>query len=37
VPCREWINPNETVALELNDGRVMLNVPGANPKRTAAS
>jgi sialidase-1 len=27
VPCtEEWINPNETVALELNDGRVMLNV-----------
>jgi sialidase-1 len=22
----EWINPNETVAIELNDGRVMLNV-----------
>lgn len=21
----EWINPNETVAIELNDGRVMLN------------
>lgn len=27
VPCTdEWINPNETVALELKDGRVMLNV-----------
>jgi sialidase-1 len=27
VPCtEEWINPNETVAIELNDGRVMLNV-----------
>ncbi len=27
VPCTdEWINPNETVAIELNDGRVMLNV-----------
>lgn len=27
VPCtNEWINPNETVAIELNDGRVMLNV-----------
>jgi len=27
VPCTdEWINPNETVALELTDGRVMLNV-----------
>lgn len=27
VPCtEEWINPNETVAVELNDGRVMLNV-----------
>ena len=26
VPCTdEWINPNETVAIELNDGRVMLN------------
>ena len=26
VPCtEEWINPNETVAIELNDGRVMLN------------
>ena len=23
---REWINPNETVAIELADGRVMLNV-----------
>jgi sialidase-1 len=22
----DWINPNETVAVELNDGRVMLNV-----------
>ncbi len=27
VPCtEEWINPNETVAIQLNDGRVMLNV-----------
>jgi len=27
VPCTdEWINPNETVAIELKDGRVMLNV-----------
>jgi sialidase-1 len=27
VPCTEqWINPNETVAVELNDGSVMLNV-----------
>jgi sialidase-1 len=27
VPCTdEWINPNETVAVELTDGRVMLNV-----------
>jgi sialidase-1 len=27
VPCTdEFINPNETVAIELNDGRVMLNV-----------
>jgi len=27
VPCTEtWINPNETVAVELGDGRVMLNV-----------
>lgn len=27
VPCTdEWINPNETVALELADGSVMLNV-----------
>lgn len=27
VPCTdEWINPNETVTIELNDGRVMLNV-----------
>ncbi len=27
VPCtEEWINPNETVAVELIDGRVMLNV-----------
>ena len=27
VPCTdEWINPNETVAIELNDGSVMLNV-----------
>jgi len=27
VPCTdEWINPNETVAVQLQDGRVMLNV-----------
>jgi sialidase-1 len=27
VPCtEEWINPNETVAIELDDGSVMLNV-----------
>src|SRR4029078_12012249 len=27
VPCTdEWINPNETVAIELADGSVMLNV-----------
>ena len=27
VPCtEEWINPNETVAIELNEGSVMLNV-----------
>lgn len=27
VPCTDdWINPNETVAVELSDGRVMLNV-----------
>jgi sialidase-1 len=27
VPCTdEWINPNETVAVELSDGSVMLNV-----------
>lgn len=27
MPCtEEWINPNETVAIELNDGTVMLNV-----------
>jgi sialidase-1 len=27
VPCtEEWINPNETVAIELADGRAMLNV-----------
>ncbi len=27
VPCTdEWINPNESVAIELRDGRVMLNV-----------
>ena len=27
VPCTEtWVNPNETVAVELGDGRVMLNV-----------
>ena len=27
VPCtEEWINPNETAAIELNDGSVMLNV-----------
>ncbi len=27
VPCtEEWINPNETIAIELNDGSVMLNV-----------
>lgn len=27
VPCtEEWINPNETVAIELNGGRVMMNI-----------
>lgn len=27
VPCTDdWINPNETVAIELSDGRVMMNV-----------
>jgi len=27
VPCtEEWINPSETIAIELADGRVMLNV-----------
>lgn len=27
VPCTDtWINPNETTAVELSDGRVMLNV-----------
>jgi sialidase-1 len=27
VPCtEEWVNPNETAAVELADGRVMLNV-----------
>ena len=27
MPCtEEWINPNETVAIELNDGRVMMNI-----------
>ncbi len=27
VPCTdEWINPNETISVELADGRVMLNV-----------
>jgi sialidase-1 len=27
VPCtEEWVNPNETVSVELTDGRVMLNV-----------
>jgi sialidase-1 len=27
VPCtEEWINPNESVAVELTDGRVLLNV-----------
>jgi sialidase-1 len=33
VPCTDdWINPNETVAVELADGRVMLNV--RNESRT---
>ena len=27
VPCTDdWINPNETIAIELADGRVMLNI-----------
>ncbi|MEW4489322.1 sialidase family protein [Thalassoglobus sp. JC818] len=28
----EWINPNETVAVELSDGRVMLNVRNESKK-----
>ncbi|WP_044135238.1 sialidase family protein [Verrucomicrobium spinosum] len=33
VPCtEEWINPNETVAVELADGSVMLNVRSESRK-----
>ncbi|MEZ0389263.1 MAG: exo-alpha-sialidase [Verrucomicrobium sp.] len=33
VPCtEEWINPNETVAIELADGSVMLNVRSESKK-----
>ncbi|WP_038160791.1 sialidase family protein [Verrucomicrobium sp. BvORR106] len=33
VPCtEEWINPNETVAVELADGSVMLNVRSESKK-----
>jgi sialidase-1 len=28
---KEWVNPNETVAAELSDGRVMLNVRSESP------
>ena len=32
VPCTdEFVNPNETVAIELSDGRVMLNVRNESP------
>jgi len=32
VPCtEEWVNPNETAAVELADGRVMLNVRSESP------
>jgi sialidase-1 len=32
VPCTdEWVNPNETVAVELRDGSVMLNVRNESP------
>ena len=32
VPCTdEWVNPNETTAVELADGRVMLNVRNESP------
>ena len=32
VPCTsEWRNPNETIAIELADGRVMLNVRSESP------
>lgn len=41
VPCtNEWINPNETVAIELADGSVMLNVRSeskANRRLTTTS
>ncbi len=33
VPCTdEWVNPNETTAVELADGRVMLNVRNESPR-----
>ncbi|MDR7540569.1 MAG: sialidase family protein [Armatimonadota bacterium] len=32
VPCtEEWVDPNESVAVELADGRVMLNVRNESP------
>lgn len=32
VPCTDqWVNPNETTAVELADGRVMLNVRNESP------
>ena len=34
VPCTdEFVNPNETVAIQLNDGRVMLNVRNESKAR----
>ncbi|HEY1599675.1 MAG TPA: sialidase family protein [Pirellulales bacterium] len=33
VPCTDqWVNPNETTAAELADGRVMLNVRNESPR-----
>ncbi len=33
VPCTDqWVNPNETTAIELSDGRVMLNVRNESPQ-----
>ena len=33
MPCSdEWVNPNETTAVELADGQVMLNVRNESPR-----